>query len=64
MSALSLKGAPKIANSSSDHLLPPVPVVVVAGACAGFFAAGAGVLVVAGAGCFSEVLVTACAAVG
>lgn len=46
------------------YLLPPVPVVVVAGVCAGFFKAEAGVLVVAGTGCLSDVFVTVAAAVG
>jgi hypothetical protein len=49
---------------SSGYLLPPVPVVVVAGACAGFFVAGAGGLAAAGTGCLSELLVTPAAAAG
>jgi hypothetical protein len=53
-----------VSAQASSYLLPPVPVVVVAGACAGFFVAGAGGLAVAAAGCLSEVLVTPAAAVG
>jgi hypothetical protein len=49
---------------SSSYLLPPVPVVVVAGACAGFFVAGADGLAVAVTGCLSEVLVTPAAGAG
>lgn len=51
-------------SQACSYLLAPVPVVAVAGACAGFFAAGAGGFVVAGTGCLSAVLVTPAAAVG
>jgi hypothetical protein len=49
---------------SIRHLAPAVPLVVTAGTCAGFLAAGAAGFAVARTGCLCEVLVTTAAVLG
>ena len=54
----------EISKTSSRHLAAAVPVVVAAGAGAGFLVAGAAGFAVAGTACLCEVLLTTAAVVG